>query len=84
MKERSFKGPCELNFDKKAAEIVSSHIQICKTAFKLAKHNPHVGYHQEPHVYFYDAKTIEVCVVEMKTERSRWRVTHPGKRNDKF
>ncbi len=67
MKKQNLDGPCELTSDDYSKKLISRHIQICKTALKLAKDNPQFGYHQEPHVYFYDAKTIKTCIAQMET-----------------
>lgn len=67
MKEQNLEGPCELTSENRSDEIISRHIQTCKTALKLAKDNSQFGYHQEPHVYFYDAKAIATCIAKMET-----------------
>lgn len=62
MKMQNLDGPCKLKLNKPSAAIISRHIKTCEKALKLAKANPSFGYHQEPHVYFYDHSKIQLTL----------------------
>ena len=57
-------GPCTLPLDETASAIIANHMQIMKTAKKLAESNDAFGYHQEPHEYFYTPETITTAIAE--------------------
>jgi len=64
MRESSLRAPCRLAADERALELIRRHMRTCRAALELSRLDSRLGYHQEPHAYFYDADAIEAVITQ--------------------
>ncbi len=65
MKAGGLDGPCMIDLDEHASDIISRQVATCERALKLATSDERFGYHQEPQARFYTPESISHCIRAM-------------------
>jgi hypothetical protein len=66
MQAENLTGPCRVVGDVESTAIITTHINTLQKALKLAKSDLRLGYHQEPHEYFYTPESIKIAIDAMQ------------------
>lgn len=64
MRQMGLAGQCKLNADEQSTAIMARHINVMQKALELAVQDSRLGYHQEPHTYFYTPESIKIAIAE--------------------
>lgn len=62
MRDLALSGPCRLPGDEDLLALIRKQRETCKAALELARNDPRLGYHQEPHARFYGEETIRTAI----------------------
>lgn len=62
MHAENLEGPRSLTGDAESAAIIANHVDVMQTALELVKNDSRLGYHQEPHEYFYTPDSIKIAM----------------------
>ena len=62
MEQFGLSGPCRIPADSRTTELIQRQKRVCCAALELIQQDARFGYHQEPHIYFYDENKIKAAI----------------------